>query len=374
MPASITRTALTAAVSDASSRVLSVISATGFLVGYGLYVDREYMSITAITGTLISVRRGASGTRATPHLAGASVFVAPPNYFTTYDRSGAGTYANEQASPYINISNGNVWSVLGGLWVKNNTYATTTTNYGLSPQIWADCPIAQMLADPGFGCIDGDDFTGGVVATAHKYTLVGDTGTFAQVAGVPHGVVRVDSTAADEKEATVTANAVAGIVKADALSTWWYETRVKLSRATTDIGVYVGLAGEGASEIDNAFIVDATAALKVVDSIGFRILAPTATTPVWDTVMQLAGGALVSIKASAAATSTDYIKLGMKSVAGTVTFYINGTPLADTKASSAANFPLDQIMTPTWAVKNTGGATISLDIDWWKVAQTRLAN
>ena len=336
MPASITNTNLAVAISNSSDRVISVISATGFVVGYGLYIDREFMIITGISGTNISVVRGAGGTRATPHLIGTVLYVAPKSYFTTYDRSGAGVNADQEVSPYINIITGDVWSVIGGKWYAGNTYAATT-NYGLSPAIWSDCPMEKMAHDPAYGSIIGDDFLSGVTTTAHMYSLLGTNGTFAQVAGAPHGTAILTAPSTDEDEATLTAPGVIGLIKADALSTWWYETRIKMSRTSTDQAAFVGLAGEGASEIDTSFIVDATGALKVVDSIGFRILAPTATVPVWDVIMQLAGGALVSIQAAVLTSVNTYIKLGMKSVAGTVTFYVNGTPQATTVASTATN-------------------------------------
>jgi len=374
MPASITNTTLAAAVSTTAETTIQVKSATGFVVGYGCYVDREYMVVTGILGTIISVRRGAWGTRSTPHLAGSTVFVAPPNYFTQYDRYGAGTAANEQVQPYINILTGSVWSVLGGRWVAGNTYGGTT-NYGLSPEIWADIPLDKMAIDPAYGSVAGDDFLSGVLTTAHMYSLLGANGTFAQVANVPHGAALLSAPATDEDEATVTAPGVVGLIKADAASTWCFETRVKMNRITTDQAVFVGLAGEGASEVDASFLTDATGALKVVDSIGFRILAPTATVPVWDTVTQLAGGALASVQAGVLTSVATYIKLGMKSVAGTVTFYVNGIPQTSTVLSSAANFPLNQVMSACWAVKSLAvSSTTTMTIDWWKAAQTRIAN
>jgi hypothetical protein len=373
MPASLVNTNLAVAISNASDRVLSVISATGFVVGYGLYIDREYMIITGISSTNISVVRGAGGTRATPHLVGTQLYVAPKNYFTTYDRQGAGVDSEQLVSPYINITNGNIWSVIGGRWVVGNTYAATT-NYGLSPAIWSDCPLSQMANDPAYGSVIGDDFLSGVTTTAHMYSLIGTNGLFAQVAGAPHGTAILTAQATDEDEATLTAPGIIGLIKADALSTWWFETRLKMSRTSTDQAAFVGLAGEGASELDAAFLVDASGALKVVDSIGFRIIAPTATVPVWDTVMQLAGGSLAILQASVLTSVNTYIKLGMKCVAGKVTFYVNGTPQTTTVLSSAANFPLDQVMSACWATKSLVATATSMTLDWWKAAQTRIAN
>jgi hypothetical protein len=371
----LTRTSLKVAVATTDERVISVISATGFLAGYGCYIDREYMSITKVDGTLISVRRGAGGTRATPHLKGANVFVATPNLFTTYDRAGAGTAADQLAVPYINIMNGNVWQVVGSVWVKGNTYGSST-GYGLSPAIWADCPLQEMAFDPSYGSTAGDDFMGSsIVTTAHGYVWAGANGTVTTVAAVPHGAWILTATGADNDEAYLTTNNnLAGLIKAEAASTWWYETRVKIKQITLAQGMFIGLAEEtGAAAAD--CITDNDMILKVMDSIGFNILTATDIAPYWRTVHQLSGGAVAVVHATEGGLcGIVYVKLGMKSVAGTVTFYIDGVPLATTVLSSATNFPLDQIMQPSWWVKTGQGTSNLLTIDWWRVAQTRIAN
>jgi hypothetical protein len=369
----LTQTTLSAAVTVSATQ-LTVASATGIAAGSILMIDREFLKVQAVSGTTITVARGTLTGIVSAHPSGSGVFAGTPDQFIGYDK--AGYEASPALTPLINIHTGQVFNNVNGMWVPLDIASIGgATNYGLSPLIWNDCPLDKMLVDPGYGSAVGDDFLSGVLATAHMYSLLGANGTFAQVANVPHGAALLSAPATDEDEATVTAPGVVGLIKADAASSWWFETRIKLNRITTDQAAFVGLAGEGATEIDAAFLVDATGALKVVDSIGFRILAPTPTVPSWDTIIQLAGGAIVEVEEAVLASTTSYIKLGMKCVAGTVTFYVNGSPLATQVLSSAANFPLDQVMSAVWAVKALAvTSTTTITIDWWKAAQTRIAN
>lgn len=245
----------------------------------------------------------------------------------------------------------------------------TASGAGLSPNIWSDCPLLEMTVDPTLGITDGDNFTR-VQATGFPYELVGANGTFAAVAGQAQGVARILATGADNDEAYISSNNdKAGIIKADATKNWWFEARVKLSQITAEQGVFVGLAEETGVGAD--LMTDDTMAMKVLDSIGFQIVHAVAAAAQWQSMMQLSGGARAAANATLALGSTDYVKLGMKSVLGTVTFFVDGIADATTVLSSAANFPLDQVMEVVFATKTGKAAANSLDIDWWKVAQRR---
>jgi len=240
---------------------------------------------------------------------------------------------------------------------------------GLSPNIWSDCPLLEMVVDPTLGITGGDNFTE-VQATGFPYELVGANGTFAAVAGQAQGVARILATGADNDEAYISSNNdKAGIIKADATKNWWFEARVKLSQITAEQGVFVGLAEETGVGAD--FMTDDTMAMKVLDSIGFQIVHAAAGAAQWQSMMQLSGGARAAVNATLVLGSTNYVKLGMKSVLGTVTFFVDGVADATTVLSSAANFPLDQVMEVVFATKTGKAAANSLDIDWWKVAQLR---
>lgn len=240
---------------------------------------------------------------------------------------------------------------------------------GLSPLIWDDCPRLQMLVNPTLGIFAGDNFDV-VQATGFPYKLSGTNGTFAAVAAQMQGVARISAPGTDNDEAYLAYNNdAAGLIKADATHNWWFEARVKLSQIASEQGVFVGLAEETGVGAD--FMTDHTMALKVVDSIGFQIVHATAAAAVWQSIIQLTGGARAAVNATLASGSTDWVKLGMKSVSGTVTFYVDGAANATTVLSSATNFPLDQVMEPTFATKTGKGAANSLDIDWWYAAQLR---
>jgi len=243
---------------------------------------------------------------------------------------------------------------------------------GLSPAIWSDCPRVQLLADPSVGVIDGDDFTR-LGTTGFPYEISGANGTFLQVAGEPYGVARLLAAGTDNDECEIASNNdLAGLIKADASKKWWFEARVKVSQITLAQGVFVGLGEEAG--IGNDLFTDNTMALKVIDYLGFQIIAATDIAAIWQTVMALNGGARVAISATAATAAVAWVKLGMKSVPGTaatITFYVDGVALADVVLSSATNFPLDQVMEIVFGTKCGQGTANSLDVDWWSAAQLR---
>lgn len=266
---------------------------------------------------------------------------------------------------------GEEWVVGGKLTITDVgrvNLAGSASSAGLST-FWNDCPLLQMAVDPSIGVTDGDDFTS-VATDGFPYDIVGANGTFAALAGQMYGVAKLNAPGTDNDEITVsTNNNLAGLIKADATHNWWFETRIKINQITTAQGVFVGLSEETGSGAD--FMTDNTMALKVIDDIGFQIIAATDVAAIWQTVMHLNGGARVAISATAATASTDWVKLGMKCVSGTVTFYVNGVALADTVASSATNFPLDQIMQVVWSTKCGTAANNYMLVDWWRAAQLR---
>jgi hypothetical protein len=369
-----TKTTLTAAVT-ATADVISVASATGFSVNKVIKIDKEFAIVKSVSGTDITLTRGTIPGLVTAHVSGSLVYVADANDFVGSEK--AAYDASAPLTPAIDINTGDVFHNVNGVWVKQERGPIgAATNYGLSPAIWNDCPLEKMLIDPGYGHFDGDDFagaSGSPFVTAHKYELAGANGTFAAVAGAPGGAGIISAPGTDNDEATLMANNdAAGLIKADAASNWWFEARIKVSTATVEVGAFVGLAEE--TGIGTDFFTDDTMALKVVDYLGFQVIHATAAANVWQTVMALNGGAHVVISAAAVAAGTSYVKLGMKSVAGSVTFYVNGVPLATGVLSSATNFPLDQVMGVLFGVKTGKAAAYTMTIDWWKAAQTRLAN
>ena len=114
--ASLTATYLSAAVTSTSVGTIIVNSATGFTVNYMLYVDKEAMLIEAIDGTVVTVMRGASGSMATVHAIYATVLMGKANYFSSADRFGPCTAANELVLPVVNVTNGKIFTCVDSAW------------------------------------------------------------------------------------------------------------------------------------------------------------------------------------------------------------------------------------------------------------------
>jgi hypothetical protein len=136
--ATLTSTTLSAAVTSDSTTTVRVTSATGFSAGRMLFVDKEAMAITAVSGTAISVQRGAFSTVAATHAIGSLVYVGPNDYFSSNGRSGSCTSANEKVLPVIDVKTGFTYQCYGGqwnpimdgtLWIQDNL----TAAQGVSP-------------------------------------------------------------------------------------------------------------------------------------------------------------------------------------------------------------------------------------------------
>lgn len=273
----------------------------------------------------------------------------------------------EQGGDVLVIADGGTIRIEAGAAISGS--GGSTTGAGLSPAIWSDIPLLQMAVDPTLGVVAGDDFVS-LAVDGFPYDIVGTNGTFVPVAGQTYGVARATAPGTDNDEIFVSSNNnLAGLIKADATSTWAVEALVQINQIATAQGVFVGLSEETATGAD--FMTDNTMAMKVLDWIGFQIIHATDAAAIWQTVHCLNGGARVAVSATAATASTSWVKLGMKSVAGVVTFYVNGVALADTVASSATNFPLDQVMQFVIASKCGSAAANYINIDWWKAAQLR---
>jgi len=277
----------------------------------------------------------------------------------TYRKSGGDTHVIANGGQLVIEAGGRLYDEAG-----------TAAGEGLSPEIWFDCPRLQMLIDPTIGHFLGDNFHQWL-PTGYGYELVGTNGTCVLVAGQKDGVARLTTGSTDNDAAAIaTGNDAAGCVKADAATNWWFEARVKVNQGSVAKGAFVGLAEETGVGAD--LFTNDTMAMKVVDSIGFQLLAATDVAATWQTARQLAGGARAAISTNVATPSTSaFVKLGMKSVLGTVTFYVDGVANATTTTSAAANFPLDQVMGVCFGIKTGKAAAVTLDIDWWHAAQLR---
>jgi hypothetical protein len=105
--------------------VTSLIAAPA--VSTFLYVDRELMDVRGISGTTVTVVRGAGSTGATSHASGALVFVIPGtapwvNVGGQIQSIPAGscTRVNELVLPRIDLKTGTTSDCLGGQWINGD--------------------------------------------------------------------------------------------------------------------------------------------------------------------------------------------------------------------------------------------------------------
>lgn len=133
-----TFTTLSAAIADERTTRLTVASATGFTAStgtldYGVFIDHEFMRITGVSGTTITVQRNQASTNATAHKSGAYVFVgqygsqqAPGTTGSPFIQTvmaGSCTSASSPILPLIQVNAGNpriaqgMYNCLGGKWL-----------------------------------------------------------------------------------------------------------------------------------------------------------------------------------------------------------------------------------------------------------------
>jgi len=132
MPAMV-YTTLTAAV-GASDTVIPLTSITGVTAHSGisptslLYVDFELMEVVSVSALNATVKRGIAPTRATAHLTGSKVWVGPPGAFANGDPGGAVNTTDAGVYyPCIVPLTRNIWDIIGGLWVRSEVVAPSTT-------------------------------------------------------------------------------------------------------------------------------------------------------------------------------------------------------------------------------------------------------
>lgn len=115
-----TSTTLSTAVTTTYNTTVVVASGTGIGVGTYLYVDREALSVTAVSGGRLSVVRGAMGTRASTHASGAPVTFGPAAYMLRYDPAGSCVSTAQPVLPVINVTTGQEFNCLGSMWVNTS--------------------------------------------------------------------------------------------------------------------------------------------------------------------------------------------------------------------------------------------------------------
>lgn len=128
-----TTTTLSAAITDPGATSLLVASATNVEAGGALFIDREFLVVTGVNATTVSVMRGAGGTRASAHANASLVYVATKAQLAYVFKSdqaflGTCTRANQAYLPQVDVSNGIVWDCPTGAtqWSPVNTPGLNT--------------------------------------------------------------------------------------------------------------------------------------------------------------------------------------------------------------------------------------------------------
>ena len=114
----LTQTSLSASIT-ANATTFALASATNVSVGTMLYVDKEAMYISAISGASVTVGRGEVGTASVSHASGAMVLAGPPAAFFTYPPTGSCTASATPVTPWVDIRTSAQYlcSSVTGTWV-----------------------------------------------------------------------------------------------------------------------------------------------------------------------------------------------------------------------------------------------------------------
>jgi hypothetical protein len=151
----LTTTTLSSAVSlpsaTSNGTLIIVASATGITKNTtGIYVDREFMQVNAVSGTLLTVTRGYANTRATTHLSGATVYVGSLNLFQAFPKNGSCTLANELVQPWIDVTTGYKYWCTDSLWVADPNFPSAD-GAGITGRFrYTTVPVGSV-AYSGFG-------------------------------------------------------------------------------------------------------------------------------------------------------------------------------------------------------------------------------
>ena len=280
-------------------------------------------------------------------------------------------------------TNGTVMAVLLGVDAElRKTESANGATRVWSPAIWDSCPIDAIRN----GTVDGVFFETDFVDTgaqannvaAAASTLGGGveafTGatagsTITKETDEPYGVLSLNCTTDNETVCLAGPGSnTAGQIVIAANKRTWIEARIKRTLLTNDLeGLFLGFGEEGLCV--TVGVIGADDDMTDKDYVGFHALAADGDT--FDTVYNTASGGTspVTLKADAVTVVADtYVKLGIYSDGTTVTFYKDGTALADTVLVAATDFPNGEEMCFYYALTNKGGEDAAAQIDWIKVA------
>lgn len=263
------------------------------------------------------------------------------------------------------------------------------TTRGPSGSIWHDCPVLEIMEDPGRGVHIFDDFMifGGYsdAAEVGGYTVTTTNGTVTCAADTNFGAVWIDAVDADNDETYIMPGDETPCLTtfsdtAGSNYPFWFETRVKYTFTAAFAG-YAGLINPSAAADD--LLPDAGTGMVSTDFMGFYALEGT------DGAMDAshnnaAADAGTVLKATAHTLVTDtWVKLGLFYNGTAVYWFVNGVVVTpDTATShtdgigqlpSATDMPDAKDLSVMWAVKAHAATEVNMYIDWWRFASITTA-
>lgn len=263
------------------------------------------------------------------------------------------------------------------------------TGRGPSPAIWADCPVLELLENPGKGFYIYEDFgRAALLATptittqalyAAGYKAFGSAGGTILPAGIQGGSGLI-LTESDDNEGVNLASIQLPFKLARDQGDLWFEARLKNNEAAdTKNGFFVGLLDQ--ATLSATVPIAANGTLADENFVGFHRLEGDGdqidTVYKADTVTQVTvqQDVLSSVNTVAGAFAADtFIKLGIRYRAkeNELSFYVNNVKLSGTKSLPSAagtDFPNDVQLGFCLAMLCASNDDAITTIDYYRAAQ-----
>lgn len=258
-------------------------------------------------------------------------------------------------------------------------YTGVKTGVGPTPAIWYDCPWSAIDSNPELGFRLYDDFvafapTAAAATGCGRYQAWGSTGLTFSPAGILGGGVTFGSDGDNEGAGIGTWGNPFKIYSGG--PQFWFEASLATSTiADTKHGIFLGLL-DSTAVLSATVPIAADGTLADKNLIGFWRLEGDGDKV--DTYYKANGQTAVPVGADAVTLVADtFVKLGMRFKDDVLTFYADGTALADTITktviqASAASLPDGTCMGLAFAVLNATATTPgSTTLRWWRAAQLR---
>lgn len=271
--------------------------------------------------------------------------------------------------------------------------STADTSRGPSPNIWHDCPVLEIMEDPGVGWGFFDDFLDvwldGTQSTEIAWgrykvfnTGSGSVSADETVNSVETAGGLIEVTCDTDNDSGSFATQAEPFRLSGAASTGnklWFECRLSTSSiATNGVGWLLGLAETQLWTLATGvpFNAEGSTITNTASFIGFNY--PEDDTTTLDTVYSDRATSFTQVKdAGITIAANTFLKLGMtydpQNTVETIVFYANGVPLVDVISSSTltglTNLDAGTLGLIFAQVADSSGTAITTHLDWWRCYQ-----